>query len=348
MIKLLLVLSSFLPQDAVKDAPVAVRPWQTVDRIVMVVNQDIITSSRLERDMKQITKTRKLTSDTEIRAAETQILTDRVKERLRVQAGANLGVDEKMIDARVADSLERMRERENGMVGLAKFLGSRDISGPDVKRLLRDDIYEQIWQDGLTGEAPGPLGRVTADRYVRPGALRLLFDAAIENPADMKALGGSVGQVQFQQVVIDAAESGGIDAARALARAIAARIEAGEDMAAIARANGASANADGITDVEEARLRELFPEIAEFTAKATPNQISPPIESVSRGKTFVRIVRFLERKAAVVPDFASAVVQETLRKGAQRRLEVHRLESAYGPMLRASYVWPEELAGRKP
>jgi len=346
--KLLLLLGAFLSQDATDVAPAAARPWRTVDRIEMVVNQDIITASRLDRDLKQFMRSQKLTTDTEIRAAKTQILTDRVKERLRVQAGANLGVDEKLIDARVADSLERMRERENGVVGLAKFLGSREISGADVKPLLRDDIYEQIWQDGQTGEAPGPLGRVTADRYIRPGLLRLLFDASIERPADMLALGGSVGRVRFQQVILDTRAAGGLEPTRELARAIAARIEAGEDMAEIARANGAGPNADGVTDVEEAGLRELFPEISAFTTQAAPNQISPPIESVSRDTTFVRIVRLLDRTPAVVPDFATSAVQETLRKGAEKRSEVHRLESAYGPMLRASYVWPEELAGRKP
>lgn len=346
--KLLLLLGALSPQDAKNDAPVPARPWRPVDRIEMVVNQDIITASRLERDLNRFKREQKLTSDTEIRAAKTQILTDRVKERLRIQAGANLGVDEKLIDARVVDALERLRERENGTVGLAKFLDSKEISGPDVKRLLRDDIYEQVWQDGQTGKAPGPLGRVAADRYIRPGALRLLFDASIERPADMKALGGSVGRVQFQQVILDPETSGGLEATRALARALAARIEAGEDMAEIARANGAGPNADGVTDVEEAGLRELFPEISAFTSTATPNQISSPIESVSRGKLLVRIVRFIDREAAVVPDFADATVQETLRKAAERRLEVLRLESAYGPMLRASYVWPEELAGRKP
>jgi len=346
--KLLILFGALLPQDVKDDVPVAARPWRAVDRIEMVVNQDIITASRLERDLNRLKREQKLTSDTEIRAAKTQILTDRVKERLRVQAGANLGVDEKLIDARVADSLERMRERENGMVGLAKFLGSREISGPDVKLLLRDDIYEQIWHDGQTGKSAGPLGRVTADRYIRPGALRLLFDAAIDRPADVKALGGSVGRVKFQQVILDPETSGGLEATRALARALAARIEAGDDMAELARANGAGPNADGITDVEEAGLRELFPEISAFTSQAAPNQVSPPIESVTRGKTLVRIVRFLDRAEAVVPDFADAAVQETLRKAAEKRMELHRLESAYGPMLRASYVWPEELAGRKP
>ncbi|MCY2960649.1 MAG: peptidylprolyl isomerase [Planctomycetota bacterium] len=324
------------------------RPWRTVDRIVMVVNQDIITESQLLRDLQSVARTRKLTTDTERRAAESQILGDRVRQRLRVQAGAILGVDEKLIDARVADSLEQMQKRENGVVGLSKFLESRDVSGPDVRRLLRDDIYDQLYRDGLTGDAPGPLGRVVADRYVRPGALHLQYVQAVDRPAEMDALGGSVGRVKFQQIILDISQSGGADAARELARGLVARIEAGEDMGSLAREVGGVREGDGVTDVEEARLRELFPEIAAFTEKAAPGQLSSPIETAPRGKPLLRIVRFLERTPAKVPEFADATVQSKLRERSQERLEQYRLEGGYAALLRSSYVWPPELSGRQP
>lgn len=346
-----LLLLACLAQDPAPIGPapatVPARPWRNVDRIVMVVNQDIITESQLLRDLKQLARTRKLTTETEQRAAEMQILGDRVRQRLRVQAGAILGVDEKLIDARVADSLEQMRKRENGVVGLAKFLESRDVSGPDVRRLLRDDIYDQVYRDGVTGDAPGPLGRVTADRFVRPGSLILLYQQAIERPTEMEALGGSVGRVKFQQIAVDVAQAGGPEAARDLARSLAARIEAGEDMGVLARQQGGASDSDGVTEVEEARLRDLFPDIASFTSRAEPGQLSSPIESAPRGKPVIRIVRFLERKPAVVPEFANADIQKTLRERAQERLEQYRLESGYTALLRASYVWPPELAGRQ-
>lgn len=326
------------------------RPWRTVDGIVMIVNQDIITESQLMKGLAQMqTKLgRKFQTDTERRQAQMQILGENVRKRLRIQAGAVLGVDEKLIDARVSESIEQMRKRQNGVVGLAKYLESVDVSGPDVRRLLREDIYDQIYSDGLTGEAPGPLGRVTADRYVRPGSLKLLFEQAIERPNEMEALGGSVGRVKFQQIVLDVSQNGGPEGAREVARTILARIGAGEDMGELSRQYGGARDGDGVTEVEEARLRELFPEIAAFTSKAEPGQLSGPIETAPRGKPVVRIVRFVERTPAVVPDFSTAKVQDTLRERATERLEQYRLESGYAALLRASYVWPPELAGRQP
>jgi hypothetical protein len=335
------------PQPAAASAPARTEGgWRELDRVVMVVNQDIITSSRLSLSLAQLMRTRKLSSDTERRAAEMQILGERVRERLAVQAGANLGIDEKLIERRVQENLDRLRERENGTVGLARFLQSRDVSAQEAPRLLKEDIYSQIWHDGVTGEGPGALGRVVADRYVRPGALPMFYRMALERPADLEAIGGSVARVKFQQIVLDVAQSGGEEPARALAAALKARVEAGEDMGSLARNYGTAREGDGVSEAEQARLRELFPEIEAFTSKAAAGQVSDPIASSLRGKPLLRVVRLLERTEARVPDLTDATVQEKLRKRALERLDQSRLEQAYAGLLRSSYVWPPELAGR--
>ncbi len=322
--------------------------WITVDRIVMIVNQDIITELQLLRERARYERKRKLTTDTEIRNANTEILTDIVRKRLRVQAGALLGIDEKLIDARVAESLEQMRKRFNGTVGLRKYLQSLDVDGVDVKRLLRDDIYEQVYRDGVTGEAPGPLGRVTADRYIRPGQLSLLYQQAIERPEEMAALGGVVGRVKFQQIVLDAAQYGGPEATVDLARNISERITAGEDMGALARQYASARDDDGIVEVQEPNLRKLFPEIADFTAQAKSDEISAPmVVNRTDGTRVVRLVRFLERHAAVVPSLEDYTVQTTLRTRAEDWTANYRLESGYRDLLASSYVWPPELAVSK-
>lgn len=325
------------------------RPWKTADSIVMIVNQDVITESQLRADLDRLRRTQKITTNTEINAARMRILGERVRKRLRVQAGAILGVDEKLIDARVRDSLDSMLKRENGPVGLAKFLDSRDVTGPEVQRLLREDIYDQLYSDGLTGDAPGPLGRLTADRYVRPGSLSMYYRQSLDIPREMEELGGTVGRVRFQQIVLDVAQAGGSEAANELARSLAARIEAGEDMGLLARQYGGLREGDGVLDLEEVRLREFFPEIATFVATATPNQVSPPIETSPRNQPDVRIlrlVRFLDRQQPIVPSFEDAKVQDKLRTRAQQRLEQWRLETGYTTLMRSSYVWPPEFAAR--
>lgn len=350
---MLIVLLCALAQNSAPNPPprAAQAPsdgWFTVDRIVMIVNQDIITEVQLLRERARYERKRKLTTDTEIANANTEILTEIVRKRLRVQAGALLGIDEKLIDARVAESLEQMRKRFGGTVGLRKYLQSQDVDGVDVKRILRDDIYEQVYRDGVTGEAPGPLGRVTADRYVRPGQLSLLYQQSIEHPGEMAALGGVVGRVKFQQIALDPAQYGGTEAAVDLARNISERIAAGEDMGALARQYGSARDDDGVVEVQEPNLRKLFPEIAEFTSTAKTDEISRPmLVTRTDGTRVVRIVRFLERVPAVVPSLGDYEVQKTLRTRAEERTASFRLESGYFDLLASSYVWPPELAVAK-
>jgi len=322
------------------------RPWRRVDRVVMVVNSDIITESELMRRMQMRLRDHKLTSDTQRAQAERQILGEKVRERLRVQAGANLGVDEKLLDARVRENIGRMRERENGVVGLARFLETRDVSGPELRQLLRDELYDQIYRDGQTGEGPGPLGRVTADRYVRPGTLLFMYRQAEARPADMETLGGHPASVRFHQIVLDVETAGGSEAARAVARTVIARLEAGEELAEVARSTGSARDTEDPPEVEEARLRELYPEIAAFVAAATPGQVSTPIEGGTESKPVLRIVRFEGRTEARQPEFSEPKIQEQLREIATDRLEQYRLELApggYRDLLRSSYVWPPEL-----
>jgi hypothetical protein len=312
----------------------------------MVVNSDIITESELMRRLQSLMRDNKVTTESQLRLAERQILGDKVRERLRVQAGANLGVDEKLLDARVRENIERMRERENGVVGLARFLESRDVSGPELRDRLRDELYDQIYRDGVTGEGPGPLGRVTADRYVRPGALLFMYRQAQARPAEMEVLGGRPASVRFHQIVLDVDTAGGSEAARAVARTLIARLEAGEDMAEVARSTDSARDTEDPPEVEEARLRELYPEIAAFIATATPGQVSAPIEGGTESKPVLRIVRFEGRTEARQPEFSDPKIQEQLREISTDRLEQYRLETGYGALLRSSYVWPPELAAR--
>ncbi len=317
--------------------------WREVDRVVMVVNQDVFTLLELQRDLRTAARNRKLTTETELRAAERQILGERVRERLAVQAGSNLGLDERIMDVRVEESLERMRERENGVLGLARFLESRDVSGQEVRQRLRDDLYAQIWRDGETGEGLGPLGRRTRDNWVRPGQLRTLYQQALERPQELEAIGGSVARLKFQQIVIDPAQAGGAEVARDLATALGKRIEAGEDMTALVRTHGLNRDGDGISEVEQDRLRDLFPEIHAFASRARAGEVAVLSETGGRGKPLIRVVRLLERTPARTPDLAERSVQETLRKRAVERMQAARLEAAYAELMRASFVWPPEV-----
>jgi parvulin-like peptidyl-prolyl isomerase len=320
--------------------------WRPMDGVVVIVNSDIITRSQLETDLRRAAREGRINTETERRAAELQLLRERLRERLRVQGGHNLGLPEEQINALVKDNLERLREREQGVMGLSRFLQSRDVSPQEAPRLLRDDILGQTWQSSVTGEGLGPLGRRFADTWVRPGKLPQLYEGALRRPADLSAIGGLPARAKLQQIVLDPEKSGGDEVALALLRSLRERVLAGEDLGPLVREHSLVRDEDGIGEVELSRLRELFPELHEFAARAAPGDLSAPIESRSQGQRLFRLVRLLERSEEQRPELRDPTVQRKLLARAKEREETSRLERAYADLMRSSYAWPPELAER--
>jgi hypothetical protein len=350
----LLALCAALQSPANAPAVEASPQWKDFDRVVAIVNQDIITYRQLMRDLTREDGVRRIRSQTEMQAAQTKILTRRVKALLSKQAGQDMGADKKLVERNVQDSFDRIVQGHNGVVGMSQVMLAQDMNTQDVKNLLREELYTRIFEDAVTGEGTGLSARANRDRYVRPGELRFRYEATLRKPDLLPAIGGSQETVTMQTISLDSDKRGGRDATMALARDLAEQIRNGGDMAELVRRYSTSTENDGVgAPAEIARLRKLAPGVARFVddrpADATiwPTYVSEPIVVADSGTRIAAlVVRIKEVTPGQTPDLVSSKTQEQIAKFEQQSLDEYRLERAFVRLHQAAYVWPPEYAAQ--
>jgi hypothetical protein len=279
-----------------------------------------------------------------------QIRRERVMRALEVQAGQDMGLDPKLVTRQVSDNVEMLtRERFKGVAGLADYMQSKDIDSIELREQLKNQIYAEIWEKSITGEAAVPGSRISRDRFVRPGILKYYYENGIQQPENVEQIGGKQQEVVLQYLFIDEAQYGGAEQARGMLTTLRQRIVDGEDMSDICEHYSAvhSAKKDrGLMPARpEARFADLDPAIGTFLASAKPGDVSDlmPYTSEDR-KHFWRIVKLIERTPAVLPDLHSRDVQQKLLKRIQDDFDGVRKGVALEQLFRASYVWPTELS----
>jgi parvulin-like peptidyl-prolyl isomerase len=310
------------------------------DGVALTVNQSVLTRRGLGRDMLRWRRDNPDAGEAQMRAAEAELLRSRVNELVRVQAGEDMGLPDEAVQARVRDALDRIQKRQNGWVGMSRFLQSRDMTTSEIKVALRGQMLGELWEDSITGKGPAQGQRVVADRHVRPGRIKLLYERALETEEGLALLGGAPERVKLQQIVLDPSRVGGIEAARKLGDELAAKLAAGADFGALVAEHSAVASNQGIGEYETARLARVEPTLAPFLAGARTDETSAPIPG-PRG--VVRLVKLLERVERRSPTFASLSTQDTLRKREQERLDGQRLARAYKGRMSGSWIWPSEF-----
>lgn len=310
------------------------------DGVALTVNQSVLTRRGLGRDMLRWRRDNPDAGEAQVRAAEAELLRARVNELVRVQAGEDMGLPEEAVQVRVRDAMDRIQKRQNGWVGMSRFLQSRDMTTAEIKVALRGQMLGELWEDSVTGKGPAQGQRVVADRHVRPGRLKLLYDRALETEEGLALLGGAPERIKLQQIVLDPARAGGVEAARKLGEELAAKIASGADFGALVAEHSATPSNQGVGEYETARLSRVEPTLAPFVAAAKPGETSAPIAG-PRG--VVRIVKLLERFERRAPVFEALQTQATLRAREEERLDGQRLASAYKTRMEGSWIWPSEF-----
>lgn len=322
--------------------------WRPYDRVVVCINEDVITYRELARGLEQLGRNRPLNTEAERRRAEAEILDRSIRERLAAQAGEDLGFDPQVVEARVQENLGRLIERHNGIAGMAKFLESQDLTSREARDVVRDKLYSDLWEATLTGEGAGPGARPEQDPFLRPGLLDFHFRNAISDSRVLEQLGGSPQRVVLQTLFLAADDARGPQATQTLAEDLRQRIVSGEDMSDVVAQYSIAPKDRGISDpVEEEQIAKVDPRIAEFVARAKPGDLSPVETIVRENRTYWRIVKLVERQPAVVPKITTHAVQKRIAEAARRQTDDYRLGRGYRAMFEASYVWPPEYA-KKP
>ena len=339
---ILLLAALHVPQSP----PPAPEAGATLDRVVQIVNEDSLTSLTFLRAMRMENDWKPFANENEFRRSEQRVRDNSVRYALKIQGGQDMGLDPNEIERRTKSFVDDTRERM-GAAEFAEMLHKRSITLFEYHEWVKDQIFSRFWENYVTGSGSLGQARQSRDRYVRPGYIGFRYRECVGHEELLPEIGGSGRRVVVQQLLIDPNAAGAPDASgaaltsRALAEDLRARIAGGEDMSELVDRYGASKANHGISDPPflEARLAKLDPALAAFVAASEPGALSEVEEFRIKDKTFWRVVRFLERRPAVVPDFASVEVQKKLEEGVKTYLSEWRLDQALKTSFRSSYVW---------
>lgn len=317
--------------------------WQEVDRILLVINDDLLTRGQLLRAFARRAHEQNARTAEDQRRIWNELFTATIRDRVQKQAGESMGFDKAQIDRFARDDFERLTRSRGGVVGLAKALEKDGITAEELKEIRRDAIYADLWRDSITGKGASTAARPSRDRYVRPGLLRFEYQLAVDSPARLEAIGGTEGELRVQQLVVDAAAFDSLERARELTTQLRSRIVDGEDMGALVRQYSRMTDKDGVlVAAGPSNLVRLYPGAADFVEHARTGDVSDAIPvDTGRARGFV-ILRLLERKAPEVPALGTTDVQKKVGEKLQQEIDDFRIESALRRAIASSYIWQSE------
>ena len=265
-----------------------------IDRVVAVVNDEIITLSDLQReDLKKIGAAR----DEHLR------LEDLIDKKLQLVAAKKNGID--VTELELADALAEIMKRNS--MDRAKFDAELATEGLTYDQ-YRSELREQI-----------ALSRVF-NKYVRSG---LILDetelrAYYERNQKVYALPEEIRVRQIFIKLPDRATPAQTAAARERARTAFERARKGEDFALLVRELSESENAAAGGDLGFMRRDHALPEIEQATRPLKPGEIAGPLQFASG----YHIIRLEEVRTPVLPF-------ERVKEEIQTTLYQQKLENTY-------------------
>ncbi len=315
--------------------------WVGLDGVALIINQDITTQGDIEREYYIKYRDKPVKDGDEVSRRQNDILNERVKRVLAMQAGEDLGASEELVKLQINDWFENVVKRYGGVVKMTQVLEARHQTPQDLRQDRREEIYVRLWEGLITGEGAGVGKRPIHDRFIRPGELLFHYRQVIQDPGNYPALGGTLETLTLQRILLDPKENGGLEKTIEFAKGLRQRILDGDDMGDLVQKYGKEKDSM-MRDIPLADLKRQFPSMGVFAEKAQVDDISEPMRLQSKNATLVQILRLVERKPGVKPELTSQEVQKTITKSLQKTLDDHRKQLGYGVLFDASYVWPEQ------
>lgn len=307
---LVVVLLSLGPVTAAAVAPATIRD---IDRIVAIVNNDVITHSELED---RLDETRKQLAGERIKAPaedvlKRQLLERMIAERVQLQLAAQLGV--RVSDADVDQAIQSVARRNNLTVdALLKTLGREGFDPAAYRARIREQVTIQQL-----------LEREIASRVT-------VTETEIANFLEQsRARGGGEYEYNLSHIFVpipEAASSEQIQAAKQRAEKVYAELKGGEDFAraAVTYSQGPDALKGGALDWKKSgQLPELF---VSALNGLQPGDVSP----VLRGPNGFHILKLNDRRGGEV---GQAITQTRVRHILLRPSEIQSLDEARNALM---------------
>lgn len=262
-----------------------------VDRVVAVVNDEIITLSDLQReDLKKSGAARE----------EHLLLEDLIDRKLQMAAAKRSGID--VTDPELAEALTEIMKRNN--------LDRRQFDVELEKDRLTYDQYRSELREQIT------LSRVF-NKYVRSGLSLDEADLRAYYERNQKVY-AQPEEIRVRQIFIkqpDNATPSQASVARERARTAYERARRGEDFTGLVRELSESENAVAGGDLGFMRRDHALPEIEQATRSLKPGEVAGPLQFASG----YHIIRLEEVRTPVTPfDKVKDEIQSTLY---QQKLE---------------------------
>lgn len=269
-------------------------PGEIVERVVVKVNGDIVTLSEFATRQVQAAQAARIAPERAeqfLRENNARILQEAIDDLLIAQKAADLGI--RLRPEYVKDAIESIK-KENNLTTEEAFqeaLRHEGLSLDDLKRniersiLSRQVLYREVESKVVVSDAEA----------LKDYESRL---AEYERPAS----------VHLQEILVRSEEE---------ARGLLARVRAGEDFAALARASSLAASRGAGGELGRIARGELTPELEKVVFALAAGAVSEPIR-VADG---FRILRVTDRNEAGVMPFEEAKPEIVKRLGQARRAE---------------------------
>ena len=322
---------------ALQDPATPSAEWKEMDGVVYVINEETLTQRGFLKRLQQYLRDN---DGADPKRARDVLRTDIVRNAVGSQAGESMGIDPGMIQRSVRDYERRMIDARGGVDQYAAFLAQSGQTAEEMRSDIEKFVLRDMWEASRTGKGPNQAQRIIADRFVRPGTLRLTYNQFTRDPRLVARIGGSSSKVVLQILEVDPVKVGGMAQAASAAAAMRARIASGESD--FERESGfamAGSKADQREPVDEGGLAELDPPLAKLVASAKEGEVLPPIPPREKTPQW-RIIRLVKRSPAVVPGFKAPGVQKTIHDLLEELLDARHLELARQQQYESSYIWP--------
>jgi Parvulin-like peptidyl-prolyl isomerase len=296
-----------------------------VDRIVAVVNGEVITKKQLDTKMTRIPPAQR-------KAMESKVLDAMIDQELMSQAAKAKGVF--VTESDISTALETIKKENN--LNDAQFRASLAHSGTTVEA-FRDDLRMELLRSRVVG------AQVMSKIVITDSEVRAFLRG--EGP-DLGSMGGPTGDTRPLRMIIIPLDPRNKAKSMGEARKIKAEIEGGLDFAAAAKKYSKGPGRDkGGDPGDGGTVDKLPPEMQLALLKKASGQPIDPVEA--GGNAVVLIAAFgdppappkvaepsqdKKKKGKDDPDEFTAEAKETAR----RQLERYKMQQRYGE-------WVKEL-----
>ena len=281
-----------------------------------------------------------------------------LEQLVMVQAGSDIGFDPELVEQLTNREFKRQIERQGGYRAMSAALAEQGMTPARLKELNRDRLLSESWRRSRIGRAPGPTGRVTVDRYIRPGLLRMYYDAFVDSrvQAEREAVGQVDPQVRIQLLQINVPPGEDRDRVLRNIQALVDTYQSGDTtFEALVNQYGDESvrNLRGVAPAPVldrlGQLRHSSPELGELAREGEVGAVTRPLWlEITDGEGRVRtqawcVYRLAERIPAVPAlPFESRELQAKLRAYLLKILDEEREDAAFAATLADTYIWPEQ------